>query len=158
MLLISIKAYSDHSSIPITQSPLYIPLLPALGLIFMIFAIPKPGILEPGFTGSRYDLAPEIHVLRSGSRLTQHIFIKAEPWGTEFSSISALLSSSKQERSRGKLSEGYDFSKNLLNFISDLLYHQHSSIWNRRKKPPQQFPPYEDHNFWSMLICLWRWL
>jgi len=52
---------------------------PAFLMILMILAIPKPGIDEPGPTDSMYDLAPEIHVLNSGSTLTQKILMRDSP-------------------------------------------------------------------------------
>lgn len=81
MLLCSPTKYSDHSNIPTTQSPTsklaFFPFCPTT--TFTAFPIPNPGIDDPGCTGSKYDFAPEIQVLRRGSVLTQKTLMSAVP-------------------------------------------------------------------------------
>ena len=104
----------DHSNIPTHQSPFVI-------VVFFPFTFftsrtrpsPKPGTLDPGPTGSRQDLAPEIQVRSRGSELIQTTLRSTSP-SLMATSVRGASMRSKHERSQGKLLEGKLFSTNFL--------------------------------------------
>lgn len=68
--------YYAHVKTPKTISPIFINVFP---LIYVILPNANDGIGSPILMGGRYDLAPEIHTLETGSTVTKVTLILTWP-------------------------------------------------------------------------------